>query len=122
MIIKQKNKIDTPGRSWLNQYELLFFAIISVAGIASSLLSYSLLDNYPYNFGKGVLGLFVAPVLTVFYLTITGFIYGFNGQLLSKALILYFIQIIPFAPLFFKYSSLLLTTILAGIICMLKIL
>ena len=100
-MIKQ-NRIAFSYNKWFGRYEFILFIIISFAGVISSVLTYSLLNNYPYNSGKNLLGVFVPPIFAVIYLTITGFIYNFDKILLKKAMVLYLVQIIPFIPLFFQ--------------------
>jgi len=102
MSMTRQNRIVSLNNKWFGRYELFLFIIISFAGVISSVLTYSLLDDYPYNSGKNLVGVFVPPILTVFYLTISGFIYKFDKILLKKAVVLYLIQIIPFFPLFFQ--------------------
>ncbi len=78
------------------------FLISCLIGVASSIATFHLLNWYPYNFGKNLIGVFVPPLFSLIYLTYTGFRYKLTSALLIKVLVLYALQIIPFLPLFFQ--------------------
>ncbi|WP_127132524.1 hypothetical protein [Pseudoflavitalea rhizosphaerae] len=52
--------------------------------------------------GKSLIGVFIPPFIAVVYLTYTGYKYSLNRKLLIKTLLLYFIQITPFLPVFLQ--------------------
>jgi hypothetical protein len=62
----------------------------------------NLLQGFPFNFGKNLIGVFIPSILTVAYFTINGYKDEFAKRLMIKSLILYLIQILPFAPTFFE--------------------
>lgn len=113
--------ITTAISKWFSgRDDFLIFIIIFLSGVLSSVCTFHLLDGYRYNFEKNFAGVFIPAFLSIFYLTIIGFRYRLNDRLLIKVLILYCLQIAPFAPLFFRYFNLQVQTILVVIISMLK--
>jgi hypothetical protein len=84
------------------KYELAILAILCLIGLGSSYFTFPLLNGYKYNFGKNLIGLFIPPLLSLAYLTIASFKFALDKKFFFKALILYFLQIIPFTPLFFQ--------------------
>lgn len=99
---KQINIINTRQNDWFYKREILFLISLCAVGIGSSFITFPLLDQYPYNSGKNVIGLFIPPFLCVLYLTAYGFYFKLHKFFLIKALILYLILVIPFGPLFFQ--------------------
>ena len=82
--------------------ELILFFSLSLCGVIAALLGARLLDGYPYNSGKHLAGLFVPPVLCVLYLTYSSYRYKLTSKALIKAVVLFCLQAIPYAPLFFQ--------------------
>ncbi len=76
--------------------------VITTAGFISSILTFPLLNNYLYNFGKNLAGVFIPPLLTVLYLTCISFRHLLSRRHLLQAACSYILQILPFAPLFFQ--------------------
>ena len=82
--------------------ELGMFVFFALVGVGNSIYFFPRLDGYPYYFGSNLAGLFLPVFLSVIYCTITGFQYKADKLLLLKTLILYFVQITPFIPLFLQ--------------------
>jgi len=99
-IADEQNKIRAVYKKLFSKYEFLFFASVAVTGIISSFLTYPLVDGYKYNSGRDLIGLYVPPVLAVFYVTVMIYRKEYNRKLLIKMVILYLVQITPFVPLF----------------------
>src|SRR5215207_2291293 len=85
-----------------DKYDLLLFTALSILGFLSALYFVTLLKGFPFNFGKNLIGVFIPPLFTVSYFTLLGYKYAFTRGLLIKSLLLYLIQILPFAPTFFE--------------------
>lgn len=52
------------------EYRMFFFC--ALIGFLSSIITYNLLDGYPYEMGKNLLGVFIPPFIAISYLTYTG--------------------------------------------------
>jgi hypothetical protein len=103
MIGKHINISNRPiPTQWFYKHELLFLGILCFTGITSSVITVPLVDDYKYNFGRNVIGLFIPPFLALVYLTAYSFYFRLNKLFLIKALILYLILIIPFTPIFLQ--------------------
>ncbi|NTS42123.1 hypothetical protein HRG84_14540 [Flavisolibacter sp. BT320] len=82
--------------------ELLAYVISCAIGITGALFSYRLLDQFPYNFGKNVAGVFIPPLIAIAYFTFTGLRYGLTNSVLLKTILLFCFLIIPYTPLLFQ--------------------
>ncbi len=85
--------------------EKYLFLLLLVTGITCSFILYPNAKHYPYQFGKQMIGLFIPPFLTGLY-----FFYSFcqeelDKTVLYKAIALFFLQLIPFFPLFFQETT-----------------
>lgn len=78
----------------------VFLSLLTV-GISSSYFLYPYAKGYPYQFGPQMIGLFVPPFLTGLYLFYFFYLNGLNKIVLLKATLLFFLQLLPFYPLFF---------------------
>lgn len=95
--------VQQKTKSWFtNCNELFLFIAVSIIGFECSILCFPRLNGFAFNFGSNLIGAFVPPILTAFYLLAIDYKYPEGRALFAKTLLLYFIQIIPFAPLFFQ--------------------
>jgi hypothetical protein len=83
-----------------NKNDAFFFLATTLVGVITSLLTFDLLDGYQFDAGRNMLGVYFPPILTLIYISVSGFRFGFNKRLLFKCLLTYCIQISPFIPLF----------------------
>src|SRR6478736_1207285 len=90
-------------KDWFNgKDELLLILGLCVIGLMIDIPGYRLLNHYSYNSGQNLIGFFVPPVLTIAYFTYTGFRYGLSSKVLIKALLIFLLTIVPYAPLFLQ--------------------
>lgn len=82
--------------------EKLLYAACGLIGVIAGYFGYRLLNQYPYNFGKNLAGVFLPPTLTVAYFTYVGFRYGLSRFVLLKSLLLFCLLVVPYAPLFLQ--------------------
>lgn len=73
-----------------------------VAGLAFSIIGYDLLKGYPYNFGANLIGVFVPPLASVFYLSFVAVKRTLDIRVLFTALLLFVIQSAPYFSLFLQ--------------------
>lgn len=89
----------------LLQKEQSVFLLLLVIGITSSFFLYPYAKGYPYQFGPQMIGLFIPPFLTALYLFYFFYLSQLNRNVLLKAALLFFLQLIPFYPLFFLETA-----------------
>lgn len=82
------------------QKEQSVFLLLMIVGITSSFFLYPYAKGYPYQFGPQMLGLFIPPFLTALYLFYFFYLNQLSRIVLLKAASLFFLQLIPFYPLF----------------------
>lgn len=85
--------------------ENVIILFLAVTGLVSSYCLYPYAVNYPYQFGYQMRGLFVPPFLTAVYLFYAFYTKQIKPAVLLKAMLLYFLQLIPFYPLFFLETA-----------------
>ena len=89
------------GRSWFNgKDEVVLVIALCVIGVIIAIPGYQLLNQFPYNSGKNLIGFYVPPVFTVAYFTYVGFRYKLSSNVLVKALLIFLLLVAPYAPLF----------------------
>jgi hypothetical protein len=96
------NNVSMP-KGILNE-KYVFLSLLTV-GISSSYFLYPYAKGYPYQFGPQMIGLFVPPFLTGLYLFYFFYLNELNKIVLVKAVLLFFLQLLPFYPLFFLEVS-----------------
>lgn len=87
-------------RSWS---EKQVYYVLCVLGLVSGIVGAFVLHNFSFNFGKPLVGVFVAPILTVSYLVYCGFREtSFDLRIFKRFVLLFFIQVVPFVPIFLQ--------------------
>lgn len=97
--------MDIPNNRNKLLKEKYLFLLLFVTGLTCSFILYPNAKDYPYQFGKQMIGLFIPPFLTGVY-----FFYSLSQEesdktVLGKAIALFFLQLIPFFSLFFQETA-----------------
>lgn len=88
----------------LQKEQYVFLFLLSV-GVTSSYFLYPYAKGYPYQFGPQMIGLFIPPFLTSLYLFYFFYLNQLNRKQLLKSVLLFFLQLSPFYPLFFLETA-----------------
>lgn len=83
-----------------NEYRI--FIVSCLTGFVCSLLTFKLLNGFPYEIGKNLIGVFITTCIAIIYMTYAGYKFQSDRKILLKTTVLFLIQIIPFIPLFFQ--------------------
>lgn len=81
------------------------FVFLFLLGLISTVILRPLATGYPYQFGSAMIGLFIPPFLTGLYLFYYFYLHTLNKVVFARAILLFFLQLIPFYPLFFQETA-----------------
>ncbi|HWJ92316.1 MAG TPA: hypothetical protein VNR87_14465, partial [Flavisolibacter sp.] len=89
---KQTEPIQGRNEIWL-------IVALCTVGLLSAIYFFRLLDHYPYNSGRNLIGAYVPPLLAVCYLVATAYRRKPDRKIFLRAFLLYLILLVPFMPL-----------------------